>query len=324
MSIQREVRVPVTVLLLIQLVTGLGAMAMLSRMAPEIGRIVDENGRSARAAEQMLSTLAEPGTLLSDDVMRFDDAFDVARANITEPNEQPILDRIAAQRAAALDGDAVSRSAVVAALVELAEVNHDSMLRADRRAARLGEAGAWAVALLTILAAVASIAVLRRLHARIVLPVSELMLASRAQARGDIFRRARIGDVADELVEVAAAFNRFRDAPAARGPVDRRRSSIEGEAREVDGNALVDLFEGPSLILDSQGELLNANEAGMDYLATEEGPVWRQAVTAFLRERAENAERDTARLPDRTAYARVGSGRFVVRRTLAGPHEADR
>ncbi len=313
MSIQREVRVPVAILLVIQLVTGFGSMALLSRMAPEIGRIVSDNGQSIRAVETMLSVLSERGPVSPVEEERFDEALEVARENMTEQAEQPILAEIAQHRSGALSGDAADRRAVASALVQLAEVNHESMLAADRRAMRLGESGAWAVALLTLLAALASIAVLRRLHARLVLPVHELVAASRAGAAGDVFRRARIVSLSDELVEIGAALNRHLDAAGRRVSSQARMDRVPDQTLSsgVDANALVDLIAGPALVFGHRGDLLHANDAARIWLKGSRGLAWRSAVMSYLREQQKSGHR-TVRLPEHTSWASLGGEAFLV------------
>src|SRR5690606_9748470 len=96
MNVHREVRNTVFVLLLIQLTTSLGAIALLGRSGSAIERILADNDYSLEAVDDMLHILAtaETGRADGERLRLFRDARSRALDNVTDERERPLLQHI--------------------------------------------------------------------------------------------------------------------------------------------------------------------------------------------------------------------------------------
>jgi hypothetical protein len=113
----------------------------------------------------------------------------------------------------------------------------------------LAEAGAWAMVLLALIGLGASAVVLRRLVARIAVPVDRIDEALTGFGRGDGFRRCRLDAAAAELTRIAASISALMDT----------RSAGEEDPREIaaaDRAALLHLLDGlaaPAIVVSRRG-----------------------------------------------------------------------
>lgn len=190
MRLRRSVVLGAWVLLIANLALAFGAIAILTRMAPAIAKILEENDYSVQACEEMLAALAEPAAPGDDRTDRFHVALARADRNVTEASERPVLERIRTLSGRALAGETDALRATIASLRELTAINRTAMVEEDLRAQRMGTAGAWAVVFLAIVSLVASLVFIRRLVRRVLAPMAEVLDTMRAFNQGDVYRRA--------------------------------------------------------------------------------------------------------------------------------------
>lgn len=177
------------VIVALQLATSFGAIALLTRMGPAIARVAEENVESLTAVERMTAALAEPSNADEDKRLAFFRALAAAEDNVTEEEEIPLLREIRGTADSALSGGVDARAAVLRSLRRLAEVNRSALLRADREAQRLAEAGAWAAVALAVIAFLFVRYVANRVERQFVMPVLEVSQTLDAVRQGDRFRR---------------------------------------------------------------------------------------------------------------------------------------
>ena len=111
------------------------------------------------------------------------------------------------------------------------------------------EAGAWAMVLLALIGVGASAVVLRRLVARVAVPVDRIDEALTGFARGDGFRRCRLDPAPAELTRIAASISTLMDAHGA-GDENPR------EIAAADRTALLHLLDGmaaPAIVVNRRG-----------------------------------------------------------------------
>lgn len=226
-AVKRELRFSIGLLLASQLVMALGAISLLSRLVPAIDRILQENVYSIESAERMLVVLAlrEEGQELDRD---FHEALERAKANVTEPAEEAILQRIAIGAAELVAGDALAYEPTVDALQELVAVNREAMRRTRDRASRLSEAGAWAAVLLAMLVFSAGVVIAIRVERRIVEPLEEIFAVGRSVEAGDPYRRCQFRDAPGELRQLMVTVNELLDE---RYAVDREPNGSAAASR---------------------------------------------------------------------------------------------
>jgi hypothetical protein len=257
-----EVSIFVRILRVAVVVLALGAIALFGRMAPAIEEILADNVITLGAAEEMLAALAASDTREEEARARFGAALARARANVTEAGEAPLLDEIERRWQDALRGAAVDEEAVIASVVELARLNRASMQAADRDAARLGPAGGWAVALLSLLILAVTHLFETRLETQVVDPLSSLEAVVSAADAGAIHRRCpETGP--PEIRRIARGLNRQFDLAArwrSAGP-DRRPA---GERALL--THLLDRRGGDWAAVDEHNRVLFASDGAWSHL----------------------------------------------------------
>lgn len=204
MRLRTEMQVGVGSLIALQVLTTLGAIGLLARIAPGIGTVLVDNVPSQAAAEEMLVALAQD---TPDAAASFRDALARAQGNITEDAERPLLATLAADAELALAGDPSAEARAIDAAAALSRVNREAIATADDRARFLGTTGAWAMVVLGAVGFGVGVIVQRRLRERIELPILRLDDTLRAARRGEQHRRVFGGACPAELARTTENTN---------------------------------------------------------------------------------------------------------------------
>jgi len=214
MRLAHAVRIGSWVLVGLNLLMAVGTIAIFSRMAPAIEVILDRNGRTLQACEDMLATLAvvENGSRFS--AMQehaFRDAFLRAKENITEDQEPVALARIEKNLQPLLSGNHHIRRQSVESIIQLGQINRTAMIVADQHAQHLGRTGAWGVAFMAISTFLAGVIFIRSLTRRVVTPLEEIHTVVNANRNGDTMRRCTGIDLAQDVAAVFTGINEILD-----------------------------------------------------------------------------------------------------------------
>jgi hypothetical protein len=271
---------------LLLVAAGSAALVFLD-LSQGIGRLLDENYRSVRAAVHMTQALERQDSLTlallvdpeadADELATHDAAYaaalEEAEANVTLAGESDVVGRIRAgftrlrearRQVLAAPGAGLEayRSGVQPAFIELhrevvrlLEMNHEAMLAADQRARRTATlAGMW-LGGLSALALLSLPLMSRALQRGLLVRLRELRETAQAIAGGDAGRRLRERG-RDELAFVARQFNRVLDAR------DELRGRWEGRLAQQRQLVLALLAEvGGGAVLGLDGALL-AHDGG--------------------------------------------------------------
>jgi hypothetical protein len=206
MKTDRQLTLSFSVLLALQLATALAAITLFGRMTPAIERIIEDNVVSVDAVETMLDAVL--AIQLGEDAAvarkAFYEGLNVAKSNVTEAAETPVLADINRLAEPALQGDQAAARELAARLRSLGEINREAMRVADDSARRLGIAGAWTMVVLGSGGFVAGLVAMRRLRRRLLLPLQEIATVLRSATTGDRLRRCTpratpTGDLADTM-----------------------------------------------------------------------------------------------------------------------------
>lgn len=298
MRLDQELTFGIGLLLALQLLTAFAAIGLFLRMGPVVSDIIEDYGESLQAGEEILAALAEAPAVVHEAAAR--EALVRARQAVTAPGEPEILDRVEQSLGPALAGDPVARSEVVAALRELAILNHLEMQREEDEARAWSRAGAWAAALLGLVTFLLGQVIYRRLRGRIERPLREVDAALVAARLGDVHRRC--GDVrgSRELRRIAQNVDWALD-----------RLLLEGEMGGEDGLRvallhLLDEHVEPTLLVDAHEGVVAMNQAALSLLDQEE----REAgLLDMLRAGQE---------PEGWTLERVGTGTLKLARQTGG------
>ncbi len=267
MQTRDEIRLGVGVLLIVQIITMIAAVALLSRMTPAIDQILLENERSIHAVERMLLVLTEPVPNNLDAIavrqQRFNGALDDARGNITEPDEAPLIDDITLHGPRALTGDPEALAEVRTKLWQLSDINRDSMHQANRKAQRLGTAGAWSLVFLAVVGFGLSLTVMRRFRQTLIQPIDELGAVLDSCSHGDRHRRYNPRGAALEFRQVATVINQLVEEHF--GHVERDWEKVAKLDRLV-LLRLLDSVPQPTFVCEPDGDVAAANALALEVL----------------------------------------------------------
>jgi hypothetical protein len=137
-------------------------------------------------------------------------------------------------------------------------------------------AGAWSMVLLALIGLAASAVVLRRLVARIAVPVARIDEALAAYGSGDGFRRIRLDAAPPELTRIAASVCGLMDP----------RSADEEDPRAVaaaDRAVLLHLLDGmaaPAIVVDRHGTPTALSASALSRLEADPGGAIKRSLQA--------------------------------------------
>ncbi len=318
MDLRRELLTTVGLLVILCVLLAFGSLALLDRMGPAIEQILRANVYSTAAAEDALVVVANAGDRPLDAAARAQlrGALDRLEGNVTEDAERPILAAVEASldSASAAPGDA--RVAMIAGLVELAEVNRAAMRRADEDARRLGRAGAWVAALLGLVGLCAGLLVYRRARERLLLPIVEIDEVLASVRGGTAHRRCRARKASAELTRIATAVNRLLDERA-----ENLRTAFRDLSPQLSSALLTFLEErpAPTFIVDRGGAILRANERGLDALTGPIGGTLRERLHAAAASGEEQPDLEVRPLGNFLGYICTCRGALAAAPSVAPP-----
>lgn len=214
MRLAHAVRVGSWVLVGLNLLMAVGAIAIFSRMAPAIAVIIDQNDRTLQACEDMLSILAHVGNgscFSAEEEQNFRKALTRAKDNITESEEPLVLKRIESHLQPLFAGDRSTRGQTIDTILHLGAINRNAMTVADRHAQHLGRTGAWGVAFMSMSAFLAGVVFIRNLTRRVVIPLEEIHTVIKAHRNGETMRRCTGVDLAQDMAAVFTGINEILD-----------------------------------------------------------------------------------------------------------------
>lgn len=279
MRIRDEIRLGVGTLLFVQVLMMFAAVGLLARMTPALDQILQDNERSIHAVERMLIVLAEPPSSepgrLADREQRFGQALEDAQSNVTDERETALLAGIDEQQAAGLAGDPAALAELRSDLGRLGDINRDAMHDSNLRAKRLGNAGAWVLALLGLLGLGLSIMVMRRFQAKLIRPVYELGAVLEACNDGDSHRRFNPAEGSSEFREVAQVVNSLVGEHFARLERDWEKVAKLDRAALL---WLLDRQRTPTFVCNELGGILAANQGALDALREQGGVELREQI----------------------------------------------
>lgn len=255
---------------------GLGSVALFERMSPAIQHILAENVVTLEATEQMLLARVDPSLSNAEARRQFQAGLDVAKANVTEEMEGPLLEEITQLAPRAFEDPKGPMSARLAQkLNDLAEVNRKSMRQEAAEARRLGLAGGWAVVLVALLILGLTIALTRRLEQRVVGPLVAMAAKAEMIRSGNVYLRCpAVGP--PELQEVSKLLNELLD--------DQRTPARTTPLAQTDRRLVLHLLDqrpGHWLAIDESGVVLACNKGTLDRIQSSGAP--SQEVLQTLR-----------------------------------------
>lgn len=214
MRLLSSVRLGAWILIGLNFLMALACVHVFTRMAPAIEIIIEQNEKSLKACEEMLSYLAlstTAGQDASEILELFRDALNRAQNNITEPEEPDLLKTISETHVAAMAGDPLSRRRAISAITGLASVNRQAMIQEDLNAQQVGKSGAWGVVFMAICMFLAGLLFYRSLVKKVITPIEELLSVVEAHEKGEFMRRCTGYDLPREVRLIFDGVNTLLD-----------------------------------------------------------------------------------------------------------------
>ncbi len=294
---------------------GAASLRTVASLGESSEGILKDNYRSVLAAQRMNASL---DLLDRDALMRalgrspaapdpaprqhFESELRVQEGNITEPGEAEATKNLRAaweayQRAHDASSvahepltvylDAVHRASlgVRAATEEVLSLNQDAMVRKSNQARRTSERLLYLMSAATALALALGLVASMTLTARMVRPLSALSQAVRRFGEGDLEARAR-PQGEDEIAELGREFDTMA------GRLEEYQKSSLGDLLQAQqaSQAAIDSLPDPVLMLDTEGVVVNLNQAAEALLRLSPGDGVGKPIHALepgLRERLE-------------------------------------
>jgi len=226
MKLSKSIKLGAALIIFLNLSMAVGSIWVFQRMTPSIENIIDRNGKSLKACGSMLELLVlrdQPaasnlgpdsdvvttsGSLVGD---AFQEQLEIAKSNITEPDEDEVLVRIGNYYPAALAGDPQAMEKTVMAISQLRDLNWDATYQADLRAKQIGNAGAWGVCFMGIVVFMAFLVFIRRVERNLLEPFEEIASVLGERAKGNVMRRCSLYSRSADVKKVYSLVNDLMD-----------------------------------------------------------------------------------------------------------------
>lgn len=214
MKISQSIKTGAWLLITLNLLMAFGSIWIFTRMAPAIEIIIDRNERSQQACEEMLAYLAlVDETKSENDLLKksFETSLQTAQNNITEKDEPAALKIITDNYHEAFNRDLGSRKNTIYGLVHLGRINRLAMIKADKEARDLGNAGAWGIVFMAITTFLSGIIFIRKLLISTVKPIEEINRTIESYRSGDIMRRCTGYNLSKDMRNLFSNLNDILD-----------------------------------------------------------------------------------------------------------------
>jgi hypothetical protein len=215
MRIGQATRIGAWVLICLNVLMALGSIWIFMRMTPAIKDIIENNGSSLQACQDMLACLSmlnETDTKNNKTLnKKFEEALNSAKSHITENKEADSIALINSIYLSAFQGDLQAKGKTTDAIILLGKINKEAMIKADIRARQFGQAGAWGVVFMATSVFFAGMLFNRNLSHNLVRPIEEIHSVISAYRNGDTMRRCSGADLSADFVSVFHGINEILD-----------------------------------------------------------------------------------------------------------------
>lgn len=214
MKLSQNVSLGGWILIGLNLVMAWGAIWVFMRMAPAIEIIIEQNEKSLHACEEMLTNLSlrnQTNENIDQLELAFSNALERAQKNITEKDEPTAIQRIEKNYIRAFEGNMESSKNTISAIKYLSEINRSAMVRADRKARKLGNAGAWGIVFMASIVFMIGMLFMKNLRKNLVNPIEEIHSVVQANRNGDSLRKCTGPDAPLEIRVVFDGINDLLD-----------------------------------------------------------------------------------------------------------------
>lgn len=218
MVIAQTVRIRMTFFIFLNLLMAIACIWSLSRMAPAVQNIIHKNDRSIVICEKMFVVLIKLTNNKDEShnkIFDFEKLLELASNNITEENEEELIDQIKVYYKYALNGDIEALEKTVEKISSLSEINRKAINAADKVSKKFAVAGSWFVVFWAAGMFFLGMYYKRVFLKDIIYPYEEINAVLNANLTGDKFRRCSGHEAVDEINGIYSKINMILDKKSA-------------------------------------------------------------------------------------------------------------
>lgn len=184
MNFSKPIYFSIFVLLVFSSLMSLAGIRGFHRLAPSLEIVNAKNTLSLYYTEQMLSAIANKASIET-----FEQILLSEKTNITEAGEAKKIEEIEGLYKRAFMGDPYAKKELLAAIVDLSQINRGAMEHAAFKTKKLSIAGSWVIAFMLLALWSLGILILNSLNKTVIEPLNEIDDLFVSVSKGNKFRR---------------------------------------------------------------------------------------------------------------------------------------
>jgi len=206
MNFAKRIYYSFIIILVCSTVITIAGIRGFQRLEPFVSTLNSSNTKSLYYAEQMLSSISA-----KKDIRKFEEYLNLAKNNITEPEEENIVEKIEGNYQPSFYGNNMYEEETISDIAELSKINRVAMEQAGLRAKKMQTVGIWIIIFPSIFIWIIGLTLLARLKRTFIKPIQELNDVIVDYNSGNRMRRCPSYTVSKDLQKLYDGINRILD-----------------------------------------------------------------------------------------------------------------
>ena len=206
MNFAKRIYYSYIIILICSTVITIAGIRGFQRLEPFVNTLNSSNTRSLYYAEQMLSSISA-----KKDIKVFERNLNLAKNNITEPEERDVIEKIAGNYQPSFYGNNMYEDETIDNITELSRINRTALEQAGLRAKKMQTVGIWIIIFPSIFIWIIGLTLLARLKRTFIKPIQELNDVIFDYNSGNHMRRCPSYTVSKDLQKLYDGINRILD-----------------------------------------------------------------------------------------------------------------
>ncbi len=206
MNFAKRIYYSYIIILICSTVITIAGISGFQRLEPFVNTLNSSNTKSLYYAEQMLFNISA-----KKDIRKFEEYLNMAKNNITEPDEAKVVDKIAGNYQPSFYGNSMYEEETINDITELSRINRVALEQAGLRAKKMQTVGIWIIIFPSIFIWIIGLTLLARLQRTFIKPIEELNNVIVDYNNGNCMRRCPSYAVLKDLQKLYDGINRILD-----------------------------------------------------------------------------------------------------------------
>ena len=206
MNFAKRIYYSYIIILVCSTVIAIAGIRGFQRLEPFVNTLNSCNTKSLYYAEQMLSNIT-----VKKDIRKFEEYLNMAKNNITEPEEAEVVDKIAGNYQPSFYGNSMYEEETINYITELSRINRVALEQAGLRAKKMQTVGIWIIIFPSIFIWIIGLTLLARLKRTFIKPLQELNDVIADYNSGNCMRRCPSHANSKDLQNLYDGLNRILD-----------------------------------------------------------------------------------------------------------------